>query len=46
MNWGRTLSFIMAGEDLVIALVYMYQGNVRMGIYWLGATVICTAVAW
>jgi len=44
-NWGRTLSLVMASEDLVIALVYMYQGNLRMCIYWGAAAVICAAVA-
>lgn len=46
MNWGRVLSLIMAGEDLIIALVYGYQGNIRMCIYWLAATTICAAVSW
>ncbi len=46
MNWGRSLSFVMAGEDFIIALVYAYQGNWRMCIYWLAATVICAAIAW
>jgi hypothetical protein len=46
MNWARTLSLTMAGEDVLIALVYVYQGNIRMGIYWGAAAVICTAVAW
>jgi len=46
MNWGRFLSLTMAGEDVIIALVYGYQGNYRMLIYWGAAAVITTAVAW
>jgi hypothetical protein len=46
MNWGRILSLIMASEDVIIALVYGYQGHGRLCIYWLAAAVITAAVAW
>ena len=36
----------LCAEEFIIALVYMYQGNLRMFWYWLAATVIGVAVAW
>jgi hypothetical protein len=45
-NWGRILSLIMAGEDLVISLAYFFQGNYRMGLYWLLAAGLTTTIAW
>jgi hypothetical protein len=36
----------MSGEDVIIALVYLIQGNWRMAIYWFAAAVIGVAVVW
>jgi hypothetical protein len=46
LNWGRTLALTMSGEDVIIALVYLIQGNWRMAIYWFAAAVIGVAVVW
>jgi hypothetical protein len=45
-NWGRILALTMAGEDLVISLAYLFQGNYRMTLYWFFASGITATVAW
>jgi hypothetical protein len=38
------LVWILAAEDAVVALGYLYNRDWRMAIYWAAACVICAAV--
>ena len=46
MNYARTLALTFCAEECIISLVYAYQRDWRMMVYWFAAAVIGVSVVW
>jgi hypothetical protein len=46
INWARNLVLLLASEEGIIAIVYAYQRDWRMCIYWAAATVLVIAISY
>ena len=44
MNWGDIITRIMIGEQVLISIAYIMQGDVGKSMYWVGAIILTIGV--